>query len=88
MALNIRDAETHALARKVADVTGESMTQAVKTALRERLERVGPGAVDAAERQRRIEAMEDFARKFQAAEIVDPRSPDEILGYDEHGLPS
>lgn len=88
MALNIRDAETHLLAREVALATGETMTQAVKTALRERLERVRPGKVDPAERQRRIEAMLEFARKFQAAEVLDPRSPDEIIGYDENGLPS
>ena len=33
MALNIRDPETHRLARAVADATGETMTEAVKTAL-------------------------------------------------------
>ena len=40
MALNIRDPETHRLARAVADATGETMTEAVKTALRERLARI------------------------------------------------
>ncbi len=88
MALNIRDAETHLLARKVALATGETMTQAVKTALRERLERVGPSKVDPEERQRRIEAMMEFAREWRSRPVIDPRTPDEILGYDENGLPS
>ncbi|MDX2145058.1 MAG: type II toxin-antitoxin system VapB family antitoxin, partial [Rhodospirillaceae bacterium] len=40
MSLNIKKAETHKLARRLAKLTGESMTTAVDTALRERLERV------------------------------------------------
>jgi antitoxin VapB len=86
MALNIRDPTVHALARKLADATGETMSQAVKTALEERLARVGK--VSEEERRRRLEAMEAFARKFQQAEVLDPRTPEEIWGYDENGLPS
>jgi antitoxin VapB len=37
--LNIKDDETHRLARELAAVKGESMTEAVKTAVKERLER-------------------------------------------------
>ena len=40
MSLNIKDEETHRLARELARVTGESMTAAVDKAVRERLERV------------------------------------------------
>jgi antitoxin VapB len=86
MALNIRDPETHRLARAVADATGETMTEAVKTALRERLARVGQ--TDEAERRRRYEALIEHGRRFRALPVVDPRSFDEILGYDENGLPS
>jgi antitoxin VapB len=42
MALNIKDTETHQLARKLATLTGESMTVAVKIAVKERLERQQP----------------------------------------------
>lgn len=38
MALNIKNPETHRLARELARRTGESVTQAVTVALRERLE--------------------------------------------------
>lgn len=85
MTLNIRDPEVHELAREVAHATGETMTQAVKTALRERLTRVRDDRER--ERQRRLEAIEDFVRRFQALPVLDPRTPDEILDYDENGLP-
>jgi antitoxin VapB len=86
VALNIRDPEVHRLARAVADATGETMTEAVKTALQDRLRRVGQ--VGEEERRSRIGAMREFARKFQEAPVLDPRTPDEILGYDENGLPT
>jgi antitoxin VapB len=86
MALNIRDPEVHRLARKVAEATGETMTQAVRKSLEERLGRIGQ--VGEAERQRRLAAMAEFARRFQEAPVLDPRTPEEILGYDENGLPT
>jgi antitoxin VapB len=39
MSLNIKDEETHQLVRELAAVTGESLTAAVKTSVKERLER-------------------------------------------------
>ena len=39
MALNIKNEETSRLARELAELTGETMTEAVTVALRERLER-------------------------------------------------
>ncbi len=85
MSLNIRDAEVHRLARDVAAATGETMTDAVQTALRERLERVR--RVEVAEAQRRYEAIMEFARWWREQPIDDPRPFNEILGYDEEGLP-
>ncbi len=40
MSLNIKDEEAHRLARQLARLTKESMTTAVREAVRERLERV------------------------------------------------
>jgi antitoxin VapB len=85
MALNIRDPEAHRLAREVAAATGETMTEAVKTALRERLARVRQ--VGEAEQQERFEAIMDFARRWREAPAIDPRPLDQIVEYDEHGLP-
>ena len=39
MSLNIKDEETHLLVRELAELTGETMTAAVKTSVKERLER-------------------------------------------------
>lgn len=83
MALSIKDAEADRLARELARRSGETMTQAIITALRERLERVRaagkPGLAD--------EILE-IGRQCAALPVRDARSAEEILGYDENGLPS
>ena len=92
MSLEIVDTELDDLAREVAEATGESLAEAVKGSLRERLERVKTATpmhiVDEAERQRRIAAMREFAREWREAPVIDPRTPEEVWGYDENGLPS
>jgi antitoxin VapB len=80
--LNIKDAQTDRLARRLAQLTGESVTQAVRTAVEERLERE--------ERHRSrpsVEQVMAIARRFASRPVIDDRSPDEIIGYDERGLP-
>jgi len=82
MPLNIKDKTVHDEARELARLTGESLTQAVRTAVHEKLERVRRGRKKPlAERVRPITA------RFNARPVLDGRSPDEILGYDERGLP-
>ena len=83
MALNIKNQEADQLAHELAETTGESLTVAVITALRERLTRLR------AKRQRR-RLREDVARirsRYLRLPLRDTRPPDEILGYDESGLP-
>jgi antitoxin VapB len=83
MALNIKNDEADRLARHLAHVTGESITEAVTTALRERLAQV--------EGVRRAPSIHDEVRRIQeriaALPVLDPRSDEEILGYDAAGLP-
>jgi antitoxin VapB len=85
MALSIKSPEPDDLARRLAAATGESLTVAITIALRERLARE--------ERKRRnnrslaAELME-IGRHCSSLPVLDPRSSDEILGYDENGLPS
>lgn len=82
MALSIKSDEADRLARQLVAETGESLTDAVVRALRERLER---------EHARRGPAMTSRLRRLQADVAVlvvhDTRSPDEILGYDDLGVP-
>lgn len=83
MALSLKDPETDRLARAVAALTGETLTDAVRTALAERLER---------ERLRRGQPGDLAARLREIGEHCaalpdfDTRSPDEIVGYDETGM--
>lgn len=84
MALSIKDDETDRLARELADATGESLTTAVREALRERLLRVKgrPAA------PRLKDELRAIRKRCSRLPVLDRRSPEEILGYDEHGLPS
>ena len=84
MPLNIKDPETDRLARELAAATGESITTAVGTALRERLERVGgrPRGRDLAAE------LDAIALRCASLPVLDERPDEEILGYDERGLPA
>ena len=83
MAFNIKNAEADRLARELAAATGETMTQAVSAAVRERLERV-----QAQRSGRRLaDELGEIARRCSQLPVLDRRTDDEILGYDEHGLP-
>ncbi|QSB14933.1 type II toxin-antitoxin system VapB family antitoxin [Natronosporangium hydrolyticum] len=84
MALSIKSSEADRLARELAAATGESLTAAVEAALRERLERARARS-RGARITRRLAALSSETR---ALPVTDSRSPEEIIGYDEHGLPS
>ena len=84
MALNIKDPTADRLARELAVATGESITTAVTTSVRERLERVR-GAAPAALREAELTRIALQAAKRKER---DRRTSDEILGYDADGLPT
>ena len=84
MALNIRNPETEALAAELAKLTGENKTQAVAQALRERIERIR------AERARPeprslVDELNEIALRCASRPVLDGRTPDEIIGYNEYG---
>lgn len=83
MALSIKDPETEQLARTLAERTGESITTATKRALEERLRRTSSNARKAA----LLEDLEAIQRRWNALPVLDNRTPDEIVGYDENGIP-
>ena len=84
MPLSIKDPEADRLARAVAQRTGETLTQAVINALRERLAR----------EERKEQAIEslvedvmEIGRHCASLPLLDARSAADIIGYDENGLP-
>lgn len=84
MAISLKDPETDRLAREVAAITGETLTEAVRKALAERLER---------ERRKRP-LDDDLAERLDAIALhcarlpdLDTRSAEEIIGYDAFGVP-
>lgn len=85
MALNIKDPETDRLARELAAATGESITVAARRALEERLQRVRARAAVHPEQHHELD---EIVRRGRARSTKDGRTPEEIVGYDEHGLPA
>lgn len=84
MALSIKDPEADRLARELAARTGETLTEAIVVALRERLARETG-------RSRGLQLGDELAairRRCAALPVLDPRSEDDILGYDKNGLPA
>jgi antitoxin VapB len=82
--LNIKNPETVGLAQELAARTGEGVTEAVTNALRERLISVSRES-DRAVLQSSIARIQSFVASLPSR---DARTPEEILGYDEFGLPS
>jgi antitoxin VapB len=83
MPLNIKDPATEKAVRELAALTGETVTTAVHRAAEERLQRVRRGQ---AGRSLAAEILE-IGRRCASLPDLDARSADELLGYDEHGLP-
>lgn len=83
MPLSIKDPETERLARNLAELTGESITMATKRAIEERLRRVGGQSRKTA----LLEDMAEIRRRWSAMPVADSRTAEEVVGYDEHGLP-
>jgi antitoxin VapB len=83
MALSLKDKETDRLAREVAALTGETLTDAVRAALKERLgrERLRRGQVNGL-----AEQLMALGRECAALPDFDTRTPEEIVGYDETGM--
>jgi antitoxin VapB len=84
MHLNIKSDEAHRMAQMLARLTGESMTQAVVTAIAERLER---------ERRQARQCKQDMdaqlralAEQCIALPLLDDRDMNTVL-YDRSGLP-
>jgi antitoxin VapB len=83
MALSIRNAEVQKLAEALARVTGETKTEAIRRALRDRLDRIRRERA----KRRLADELDAIARDCAALPIRDNRPADEILDYDDQGVP-
>lgn len=84
MPISIKNDQTERLARKLSDLTGESITEALRIAIAERYERL-----------RRARSGVSLADELSAIglrcaqrPVISNLTADEILGYDEFGIPS
>lgn len=81
MPISIRNEKTESLAREVAVLTGESITTAITHALEDRLNKIkGRKTIPDL-----TEQIMDISKRCQTLPDIDPRNPDEILGYDQDG---
>lgn len=76
MSIEITDEATVRLARELATETGELLTEAIRRALEERRRHALPLAA-------RVRRVQERLRQFP---VVDARSVDELVGYDEQGV--
>jgi antitoxin VapB len=83
MGISIKNEQTERIARELARETGESLTTAIRRALEERLARLEGRRTPAD----KLVLARAALRRVDALPVLDDRAADEILGYDENGLP-
>ena len=81
MVLSIKNERASELATELATLTGQTKTRAVIESLEARLQQV-KSEMGGAE----LTAILEIGRRCAALPDLDPRSADEIIGYDEDGL--
>jgi antitoxin VapB len=84
MAINIEDVETESLAREVAQRAGETIPDAIRKSLQERLQRLAGRSAAPTKRDK----LNEILNRVDALPKLDSRIDDEVLGYDENGIPN
>lgn len=84
MALSIKNPEADRLARELAELTGEGLTETVINALKERLRRER-GRIYPVPLREELAVIRERCSRLP---VLDARDADEIVGYDDRGLPS
>jgi antitoxin VapB len=78
--LYVKNPAARRLAEQVSQRLGVTLTEAVISALEDKLR----GTVRPLDRA----AIDAICARMDALPVLDARTPDEILGYDEFGIPS
>jgi antitoxin VapB len=84
MALNIKNPETEKLARELARRRGQGITEAVTDVLRREVERERKKPLRE-NKEKFHRDIEEIVQRFNQLPILDDRTDDEILGYNERG---
>lgn len=85
MPLSIKNDETEDLARRLAALTGESLTTTIRLALSERYERVRRSRTSGTALAAELNAI---GLRCSARPVISALTDEEILGYDEWGAPT
>jgi antitoxin VapB len=90
MALNIKDRETEDVVRQLAKRTGRSITETVKQAAAAELQRMDAAHAErlakmTPEQLAKLRRIEAICREAAALPVLDTRTDDEILGYNDRG---
>jgi antitoxin VapB len=85
MGLSIKNTEVERMAREAAKRRGVSMTEALRQLLTEEEARVG--AAREAEVEAKVRAIHEIVEPSAARPRLTHLGDEEIIGYDEHGLP-
>jgi antitoxin VapB len=91
MSINIKNKEADRLLAELKSATGKGASEVVLDLLRREHARIAadqPSRPDKAEVERILAVTREMQRLWRESPVIDPRTPDEILGYDENGLPS
>jgi antitoxin VapB len=87
MALYIKNPNVEKSVRRLARLTGETLTEATERAIEERLERLRPSQLPGHGATQLEKDLLRIAHQCAALPDLDTRTADEILGYDAEGLP-
>ncbi|MBY0505033.1 MAG: type II toxin-antitoxin system VapB family antitoxin [Bryobacteraceae bacterium] len=84
MALSIRNPEAEAMAREIAELTGESLNSAVTEALRNRLRELKDNQAD---QEKLLDELMEIAHRCASLPVRSQEPEDQTLGYDRWGIP-
>ncbi|HEY3439134.1 MAG TPA: type II toxin-antitoxin system VapB family antitoxin [Paludibaculum sp.] len=84
MPISIKNEETEKLTRQLAELTGETITVAIRIAVAERYDRVRRSRGGQALR----DELNEIALRCARLPVISDMTDDEILGYDELGIPT
>jgi antitoxin VapB len=82
MGLSIKNDEVESMIRELATRRGITMTEAIRQVVEAELAR------EALAREAKYEALMEISRRAAALPVISDMTADEILGYDDMGIPS